>query len=88
MRLVDSDISWAETDDGIVILNLRTSRYLTVNVTGRMLWNLLRNGATHQQLEEALIDAFGLSADRAREDTTAFLDTLREQGFVDDEVGS
>ena len=82
LRLDESTISWRETDDGIVVLNLATSRYLTVNDTGKALWELLLRGATRAQLTARLVETFDIDGDVARIDVGDFLDQLAATGVL------
>lgn len=82
VQLIDSKASWAETDDGVVILNLETSRYLTVNATGRVLWGRLREGVDPTELVELLVDTFHIDRVQAQSDLTAFLTALRDEGLL------
>ncbi len=78
-------ISWTPTDDGnIVVLDLRTSRYLSLNRSGATLWTRLADGASATELVEQLISRYGLATARAEQDVTAFLDALRSRDLLAD----
>lgn len=83
ITLRGDDVSWTPTDDGqIVVLDLRTSRYLSLNASGAQLWTLLAEGATEAQLVDGLVARFGLAQDSAGRDVSAFLATLRERDLL------
>jgi hypothetical protein len=82
VRLDEATMSWTRTDDGIVVLNLETSRYLSINLTGQVLWDRLLGGTEPEELVAALIDAFEISRDQARTDVDAFLGALRSNGLL------
>lgn len=76
-------VSWAPTDnDAIVVLDLRTSTYLSLNASGSVLWQALNDGATASQLADLLVDRFGITRERAEMDVTDFLDMLRGRDLV------
>jgi hypothetical protein len=77
------DLVWRELDGEVVLLDLRSSLYLTLNRTGALLWDLLAEPVTPARLAAALVAEFGLSADVAAADTEAFLSHLRAQGLVE-----
>jgi hypothetical protein len=78
MRLNNGAVSWTETDDStIVVLDMRTSRYMSLNPSGSQLWLLLVEGATEGELTSALMEKYELSEEAARADVEAFLDDLR-----------
>jgi hypothetical protein len=75
--------SWAPTDAGeIVILDLRTSKYLSLNNTGALLWPLLSEGAGTDDLAALLVDKFGLTPDAAASDVFSFITRLRALDLV------
>lgn len=82
LGLDESSMSWAETDDGIVVLNVATSRYLAVNESGRVLWRALVGTATRGELRAELVRAFGISHEQAEHDVASFLASLDSQGML------
>jgi hypothetical protein len=82
LQLDESSMSWQETDDGIVILNLATSRYLVVNDTGKFLWERLLVGATTRQLSDELVDAYAIGAEQATADVGDFVAELEATGLL------
>ena len=82
LRIADETLSWAESVDEIVILNLKTSRYLVVNSSGRQLWRLLSNGSTRDELVAALADAHSISKEEAELDVESFLSELDTHGLL------
>lgn len=83
--MLRADVSWAPTDDGqVVVLDMRTSRYLSLNTSGSLLWTKLSDGATRQDLVMVLVDRFGLSEASATNDVTAFLQSLRTRELIAD----
>lgn len=83
LRLRDDAVSWAPTDDdAIVVLDLRTSKYLSLNASGSVLWQRLADGADEAQLRGALVERFELDEPTATRDVGAFLSTLRERDLI------
>jgi len=68
------DLSWRDVEDEVVILDLRSSRYLSLNGTGALLWQALDAGADDAALVDLLVDRFGVPAGAAAADVAAFLD--------------
>jgi Coenzyme PQQ synthesis protein D (PqqD) len=66
----------------LVALDLRESRYLAVNETGKQLWSALAEGATRDQLVDRLVDAFGIERSHAEADTDAFVGDLESRGLL------
>lgn len=83
LRLCDDAVSWAPTEDtSVVVLDLRTSKYLGLNSSASVLWQRLAEGATEEELREALVEHFGLERDRAARDLQAFLHALRSRDLL------
>lgn len=83
MKLRVDDITWREIDGDLVILDLRSSTYLTANASGTVLMRQLTEERTLPQLVQALVDAFGIPERRAQQDVQAFLDELVDRGLVE-----
>lgn len=83
MKLRVDDITWREIDGDLVILDLRSSTYLTANASGTVLMRQLTEERTLSQLVQALVDAFGIPEGRARQDVQTFIDELGENGLLE-----
>lgn len=82
-KLRGEELAWREVDDEIVVLDLRSSRYLSVNSSGAVLWPHLADGATETQLVGVLVDRFDIDADTASKDVGHFLQMCRQRDLVD-----
>jgi hypothetical protein len=76
-------LDWREVEGQLVALDLSESRYLAVNEAGRVLWAALADGATHDELVERLVDAFGIERSRAAADVDAFAAELESRGLLE-----
>ena len=77
-------LTWEVLDDEIVVLDLDGSMYFRVNGSGRVLWDLLQEPRTHDELTEALVAAYGIAAEQAAEDAARFIGELQERGLIED----
>ena len=82
MRARTDEVMWREVEGEAVILDLKTSTYLTTNTTGARMWKLLQEDRTSAELEEHLVGAYGISEEAARQDVDAFLAMLRENDLL------
>jgi Coenzyme PQQ synthesis protein D (PqqD) len=73
VRARTSEVAWRRAGDEIVVLDLAASRYHAMNTSGAILWELLADWTTCDQLADSLATAFGLSAGAARRDALLFL---------------
>jgi len=82
LRLRTEELSWRQIDEEIVALDGRKSDYLAINGSGALLWPLLVEGATSEQLVSALVNSYGIDESRAAADTEAFVSSLSDQGLL------
>ena len=52
------------------------SGMVTMNTTGKFLWDLLENDQTVDSLAQALVDNYEVSFDKAKEDVIKYLEPL------------
>jgi hypothetical protein len=83
IRLRAADLEWRELDGEVVVLDVRSARYLSVNDTGAALWPLLERGTTAAALSAELQDHFGVAPAEAERDVEAFLSRLEELALVE-----
>ena len=76
-------VDWLDVEDQVVALHGERSLYLSTNSSGASLWHVLVEGATVNQLVEQLVETYGIDAERALSDATAFLDMVSEQGLLE-----
>ena len=83
MKLRADDLTWREIDGDLVILDLRSSTYLTTNASGSVLMKQLTEDRTNADLVRAMVDAFGITESQAEEDVRSFVDTLDRSGLLE-----
>jgi hypothetical protein len=83
MRLRVDDMTWREIDGDLVILDLRSSTYLTANASGSVLMRHLTEDRTLKELAQALVEAFHIPERRAQQDAQTFIDELGERGLLE-----
>ena len=55
---------------------------LTLNETGRMLWELLAEGSNRPELAEALVSEYDIPIEQAQADVNEFLESLVSAGCL------
>lgn len=85
MKLRADDITWREIDGDLVILDLRSSTYLTTNASGAVLMKELTEERTDDELVRALVDAFGISTAQAESDVRSFVAALSDGGLLEEQ---
>lgn len=77
-------MAWQRIEDVIVILDLRTSEYLTLNATASVLWERLESGASVEDLTSGLVEAFEVDSSVAEPDVWAFLEVCEARKFLEE----
>ena len=82
MTLKMDDLTWREVHDELLVLDMATATYLTLNGSAKVLWQRLADGATVNELVGALIDRYRITPERAESDVRDFLEVLEERSFL------
>lgn len=83
VKLRSTELSWREIDGEMVVLDLASSRYLTVNQAGTVLMRLLSEERTTDDLVDGLVSTFEISREQAATDVQQFLGMLDDKGLLD-----
>lgn len=81
LKIRDDDLSWRQVGDEIIVLDLRSNAYLSINSTGTALWEMLVDGSTSATMEARLVADYGVD-ERARTDVEEFVVMLTDQGLL------
>ena len=73
---------WREVGEEVVVLDVETTTYLSLNGSGGALWKRLDAGATPNELVAELVSAYGVAEARASKDVEAFLHVLRDRSLL------
>ena len=57
---------------------------IKLNETGEFLWEILTEEKTEDELVKALLAEYDIDEETAKKDVHAFLDTLSEKGFLEE----
>ncbi|GAA1999819.1 PqqD family protein [Microbacterium ulmi] len=82
MKLRSEGVTWQEIDGELVILDLKTSAYLTTNAAGTTLAKLLTEERSLDELADALVDAFDIDRPQALADADAFVEQLSAKSLL------
>lgn len=90
MQVIDTNTTAVRTDglqsttvdDDLVVLNLRTNNYISIDRVGRRVWELLEKPTRVGDLIAALAEEFEADPSIVEADVTAFLGELDDEGMV------
>ena len=83
IRLRGDGLEWRDIEGEIVVLDLDSSTYLSINRTGAALWPQLISGATKEELVARLVEAFDVDEAAAAHDLDTFLGSLGELSLLE-----
>jgi hypothetical protein len=81
-RLRESDLAWSNIRGELVAADMRSEQYLKGNRTAVLLFEMLNEGATREELAERLVAEFDIGDERALSDVDGFLAELRAAGLL------
>ena len=85
LYLKSDDVVWREAGDELVVLELSTTTYLTLNGTAKQLWLGLAAGSTVEDLVGMLIETYGITSEQAMSDTESFVAELADRELIEEE---
>jgi len=82
LKLDDDRAVWREVGDEVVVLDVQTATYLSLNGSAGVLWKKLDGGATPTELVAELVAAYAVPEARASKDVEDFLRALRDRSLL------
>lgn len=83
MRLRADGLATRTLGDEIVVLDLRSSRYLSVTGVGVDIVSMLSEDRTEDEVVSALLDRYDVEENVLRKDASSFLAQLRAAGLLE-----
>ena len=80
--LDENSVVWRDLNDEVIVLELATSTYLTLNGSGRLLWMRLVGGTDLLGLVSVLQEEYEIPEAVAVADAQAFIDALTERSLL------
>jgi hypothetical protein len=85
IRARKADLETRAIEGELVLLDLRTQNYLSLNRTGAQLWPLMVEGVERSRLVQELQDRHHLSEEVAQRDIDTLVDQLQQEGLLEPE---
>ncbi len=77
-----SDYIWKEVGEKIVVLNVDSGRYFSLNETASVIWNGLIEKAEFGEIVDRLCANFDVDGGEARHDATQMIDEFVSSGMI------
>lgn len=88
MKIRDTFILKTVAGENLVVpigsKNISFNAVITLNESGKFLWNVLEKDTTTQNLVEALIGEYDVSREIAERDVEVFIRSLKENDILED----
>ena len=76
------NIAWRNVNDEIVILNLKSGEYFTLNDVAQCIWKAITDEKSVEEIKVKIIDEYDVSTERADRDFEEFITGMIEQGLL------
>ncbi len=76
------DIPWNVVDDEVVLLNLDSGHYYSLNESGRRIWELLDGENTIPDITSVICEEFNVDQEKAVKDINELIDELLNEKLV------
>ncbi len=77
------EVIWRQVDGRVVGLDLRSSRYFSLNGSAAVLWEALADDVAAEELAEMLVANYGIERRAADADVESFLAELSGNGLLE-----
>jgi len=82
-KVLFSDTVYAqEIDDEMVLLDMTSENYFGLDAVGRDIWQLLQEGKTLQEAQDALLEMYDVDLEILKKDFLDFVGELKRRGLV------
>lgn len=79
------DVQATDMDGEMVLLDLGTGRYYTLNRLGALIWEFCTGKQTLSDIHTALCDRFNVAPERALDDLVTLVNQLTQEGLLQQE---
>lgn len=76
------NIAWRNVNDEIVILNLKSGEYFTLNGVGQVIWTAIADEKNVEEIKMKIIDEYDVSKEKATGDIIQFITGMIEEGLL------
>jgi hypothetical protein len=75
-------VAWRRVGDEVVLLDLETSTYYSLNQTAGQVWELIGKGFSEEAILEEIAEAYQKDMKIVRRDVSALIDRLRKENLI------
>ena len=78
-------VAWRKVDDEIVILDLETSVYYSLNETASQVWELVGKGLSEDAISTELADTFDKDVKGVKKDVSSVIKKMKKENLITSE---
>jgi hypothetical protein len=71
-----------EIEGEIVMMNIETGAYASLNETGKSIWELLETPKTFEELIESLMEEYDVTEEQCKISVSSFLDKMKHANAI------
>jgi len=76
-------IAWDEIDGEMLIINVETGYYFSLDGVGSLIWSMLAEGVDERDMVARIMSEYEVDESRARDDLYELVDALAAEELVD-----
>ena len=80
------NIAWRNINEEVVILNLKSGEYFTLNDVGRFVWLAITDRNNIEEICQKVVDTFAVSPETAAKDIDIFVTGMMNEGLLHESV--
>jgi hypothetical protein len=80
--ITSENIAWRNVNDEVVILNLKSGEYYTLNDVGQFVWLAVADKRNMEEIRQKVVDTFDVSPEKASEDIESFISRMLDEGLL------
>ncbi len=80
-------VAWRKVDDEVVVLDLETSVYYSLNETASRVWEMIGKGMSEEAIAEELAEEYGQSLKTVKKDVSALIKRIKKENLLANDHG-
>lgn len=75
-------VAWRKVDEEVVILDLDTSVYYSLNETASQIWELIGKGLSEDAIAEEIAETYGKNVKAIRKDVSGLIKKMKRENLI------
>lgn len=79
---INPQVKWKQVEDQLILLNVRSGSYFTLNETARLIWECIDKKQPFEKIVEAVMEEYEAPKDEVLEDVTGTIENFIEEELL------